>query len=218
MNIKRILLLTIIATLVISCLLGCNTDAESSLKQEFKDNGRNQPYSNKIPLSEMDFSVYDKYVNISIGAPGINYIRKISLPCEVDYYNSNKDTTPAFVLQKGTEVYVLSQDETYFPTMGYGLQCWPDYEIGWRYGQPFMTSDFRQSTIYAQNSKKYYVKTEQLFAVFEEFYKYNPERFSAASFSESQKKIVLIIDTILYAKGAFCSPDLEANYDSRDSL
>ena len=204
------------ALLMVSFLLGCKSGAQNTLKEEFKDNGKNQPYAQGIPLPEMDFTVYFPYVTDGVAAINMGYTRNINLPCDVDYFQSKGDKAPALTLQKGTEVYILSRNNPNGIHIGYGLQCWPDYEAGWRYGQPLITHDFPLSAIIAEDPTMYYVKTEQLLAVAGEFYDTN--KISTISRTEYQKKSVLFIDRCLYLNGAFCSPDLIDHFNHRDEL
>lgn len=207
---KRLIQFFLCLMVMVTPLLfsGCG-DTASALKEEFKDNGNQEPYSQNVPLSEMDFSGYREkaFTNVStLTDPG--YTLTCTLPCDVEYYTSKTDKTPAVTLEKGTQIYVLPSDQKNFPTFGYGLQCWPDYEAGWRYGQPFSQKEFTRELLSDTNSPCYYVKTEQLDAVAEAFCKENEKAF--ASFKEYEPSRVLIeaIDRELYTYGAFCSPEL----------
>ena len=63
----------------------------------------------------------------------------------------------------------------------------------------------------------YYVKTDELFYVVEEWFK--TTGYNSEPHAEKAKKIrVLALDRHLYLRGSFCSPDLEKYYDSRASL
>ena len=200
------------------CLLitGCQGKSRSTLKEEFVDNGRNLPYSQNIPLSEMDFAWYRLYLPVGTTAYHYGFVRKLALPCDIEYYRSKEDSSPTHTLTKGTEIYILPADDNW-QTIGYGMICWPDYEEGWRYGYPFTTTDFSSLDSLPKTQPTYYVKTEQLLAVAEAFYKANNEIFSSAIDAYSIA-VVLFIDIQLYKKGVFCSPDLEKHYSCPDDL
>ena len=197
-------------------LASCKSEGQSALRQEFVDNGKNQPYSQKVPLQEMDFDIYNqKYFNSwAAGAHAQDYERKMILPSDIEYYENKNDSEPALVLKKGTEVYM---ETIHGPDIlvGYGLWCWPDYEAGWRYGEPF-TDRFVECQ-YIGIRKKYFVKTEQLIPVADEFYHLNDNsgRYSPEEF---RKRHLLFMDRVLYLEGAFCSSELEANYSRREEL
>ena len=63
----------------------------SRIREEFEDNGKNEPYSQQIPLEEMDFSVYNQYVNLPKAAIQDNSPKKMELPGDVSYYKSPED-------------------------------------------------------------------------------------------------------------------------------
>ena len=201
--VKTMLILIVGVIFLTSC--GANGRNQQML-ENFKDNGRDEPYVNKIPLNEMDFSVYDKYF---LYAPiEYNYERKITLPCDVEYYSTKEDSDPALILAKGTEVYVLPEGSSII--RGYGVQCWPDYEKGWRYGTPFLSFDFASLEDVYQDEEipMYYVKTEQLERIAEEFYETNPSIVNTIRKAEFVKRTIRHIDQILYDNGAFLSEEL----------
>ena len=178
------------------------------MQENFKDNGKGEPYANEVPLNEMDFAVYDKYFPQATTLLKYNFDRKISLPCNVEYYSAKEDATPALTLEKGTEVYVLPDGEIHIP--GYGTVCWPDYEEGWRYGSPFLTVDFSYLwEVYPEEAvPMYYVKTEQLEQVEQSFYESNQKSFARITKAEYVKNVVLQIDQVLYDNGAYMSEEL----------
>lgn len=190
---------------------GCRggSGSGSQLKENFLDNGKNEPYAAETPLSEMDFSIYTSQYYSDIIQPLMDpdYNKRVTLPCDVEYYRSPGDATPILTLPKGSDVYVLPRDAAMFPTIGYGLQCWPDYQEGWRYGQPFVADDFSRNLI-SEKYDKYYVRTEQIASVAKEFYRINRKALQNLTAAEFEKQIVLEIDQTLYDNGAFCSPDL----------
>lgn len=119
----------IVLTLVIIIL---NNKYENEYSKNFVDNKKGEPYSLKIPLDEIDFSVYaDCFQNV-FELIAYNYTKKIILPCDVEYYEHKSDTKPIYVIEKGRAVYIVSENINSFP-IGYGLRCWPDYEKEWRY-------------------------------------------------------------------------------------
>ena len=204
----KLVAVALIISLLTFFLTSCQ-DAHAELEKNFQDNGKGEPYSQKIPLSEMDFTPYveELFTVMITDATAHNYTSEIDLPCDVEYYTAKTDKTPAVTLEKGTTVYVLPSDEPDLPTVGYGMQCWPDYEKGWRYGQPFYKEEFKKGMISRYGQPWYYVKSKQLEAVAREFclvnnfYKYrNPY--------SPEKAGIEFIDRALYEYGAFCSPEL----------
>ena len=203
----KLVAVALIISLLTFFLTSCQ-DAHAELEKNFQDNGKGEPYSQKIPLSEMDFTpymeaIFNKMV-IAAGAP--NYTRKIVLPCDVEYYTDKTDKTPAVTLEKGTTVYVLPSDDPDF-TIGYGMQCWPDYEKGWRYGQPFYKEEFKYGMMSRYGQPWYYVKSNQLEAVAREFCLVNNFYNRRHPYSP-EKAGIEFIDRALYEYGAFCSPEL----------
>ena len=201
-----------------ACGNGASAQNQSTLRAEFEDNGRDQPYSQGVPLTEMDFSVYEKYLSIGTGASKTNFdkINKMELPCDLEYYESKEDETPALILEKGTVIY-LSPRDVEFP-FGYGIYCWPDYEEGWRYGQPFKTS----YSFYLEDDPKYYIKTDQLFTFVDEYmvlaYKDTPASLTKDVLDKGRKNLVFHLDIPLYTHGIFCSPDMEKYYAKREDI
>lgn len=176
-------------------------------KKDFVYNGKNEPYAQEIPLHEMNFHSYKKYMNTTSTLAVPLYVKQIDLPCDVYYYFRKEDTEPALTLEKGTKIDVIADGlgGIGYP-YGYGLQCWPDYEKGWRYGQPFVVNDSTQSSA---ESTYYYVKTAELEAVAKEFYRNNKKQCSEfSSSSKFAKWITRQVDRLLYEGGAFCSNDL----------
>ena len=203
----KLVAVALIISLLTVFLAGCR-DAHAELEKNFQDNGKGEPYSQKIPLSEMDFTPYMEAIfnKMVIAAGSPNYTSEIVLPCDVEYYTDKTDKTPAVTLEKGTTVYVLPSDDPDF-TIGYGMQCWPDYEKGWRYGQPFYKEEFKKGMISRYGQPWYYVKSKQLEAVAREFCLVNDFYKSRNPYSP-EKAGIEFIDRALYEYGAFCSPEL----------
>ena len=152
---RRIAELFVIFPMIFLMLTACGSAGyKKEVEENFTDNGKNEPYARQIPLDEMDFQVYDDYFTKFSTLVQYNYDRKISLPCDVEYYESKEDSEPILTLEKGTKVYVLPDNERSIE--GYGWCCWPDYEEGWRYGNPFLTIDF---TYISEEYPMYYVKS-----------------------------------------------------------
>lgn len=208
----------LLAVVMVPFLSGCQ-DANSQFQEKFKDrdNGREQPYSRQVPLSEMDFSAYmygSTFPRIE-ALMGYDLAREVALPCDVEYYCSKEDTEPALVIKKGTPVFIYPENGT--PrTYGYGLVCWPDYEPGWRYGIPLMEKDFSRGDIAFSNWENldlYYVKTEQLEKTTQAYadleknknYFFNMYR---DTWYDPVKIYIQTVDRELYRSGAFCSPEL----------
>ena len=177
--------------------------SEYSYTRKFVSNLKAEPYFLNIPLDAMNFSIYDDYFCKNQALIDPNYTKHITLPCDIHYYAKKDDTEPVLTLRKGTTVYILPGDTYTFPTVGYGLQCWPDYENGWRYGHPFLTSDITYDSV---TYPMYFVKSAQLEKVAKAFYKANTKQLkSQSSASKFVNNIVGYIDQILYDNGAFCA-------------
>ena len=209
----------LLAVVMVPFLSGCQ-DANSQLQEKFKDrdNGKGQPYSQQVPLSEMDFSAYmygSTFPRIVADDAALILAREVALPCDVEYYCSKEDTKPALVIKKGTPVFIYPENSL-FSTYGYGLMCWPDYEPGWRYGIPLMEEDFSRGDIAFSNWENldlYYVKTEQLEKTAQAYtdLEKNKAYFSAMyqrQLCDPAKIMVQTVDRELYRSGAFCSPEL----------
>lgn len=177
--------------------------ADYAYRRKFIDNQKNESYSLKVPLDQMDFSAYTEYFPNNQVLTDPNYSKCIILPCDVDYFNKKEDDEPVITLKKGTTVYILPNGVTCFPTIGYGLQCWPDYQSGWRYGHPFFTEDIPYSS---EKYPMYYVKTEQLKKVARAFWKANIKELHNyyVISSEFAIEITSYIDRVLYSNGVYC--------------
>jgi len=169
----------------------------------FNNNQKGEPYSRNVPLDEMDFEVYAEYFPNIHALIDRNYIKAIQLPCDVDYYLAPEDREPALTIKKGTWVNVIPDNANGFPIIGYGLQCWPDYIGGWRYGSPFYLGDVSTNL---NRPAMYYVKSSQLEKVAESFYNVNKKQLSPYKVSVFTAKIIGYIDEILYNNGVFCAP------------
>ena len=175
-------------------------------RSEFEYNRWNEPYSQGVPLDEMNFNIYRNYVELPVALIDfVEFVKEVELPCDVRYYAHKEDSEPIIVLEKGLSVYVIPANRQYFGP-GYGLECWPDYQKGWRYGQPFVTDESETSSYDAQ---KYYVRTSELEAVAKVFYRAN-SRWYRGQVSASRYALVVTreIDVQLYKNGAFCSEEL----------
>lgn len=201
--IKKIWILFIIIIILFTVIFAAKKYSEYTYKRNFVNNRKNEPYFLNIPLDEMNFNVYAGYFSQNQTLIDPNYTKSISLPCDLDYYAQKDDAEPALTFQKGTTVYVLPSDTAAFPTIGYGLQCWPDYQSGWRYGHPFLTADISYDP---DTYPMYYVKTAQLKKVAQAFYKANTKQLTNYYLfsSEFADKTVGYIDQVLYENGVFC--------------
>ena len=200
-----LLLLTVIV--LFAAVLFVGTQRREYPKSEFEYNKWEEPYSQGIPLDEMNFNVYRNYVALPVAlTDSVEFVREVKLPCDVCYYAHKEDSEPIIVLEKGLSVYVIPANRQYFGPPGYGLECWPDYQKGWRYGQPFVTDESETSSYDAQ---KYYVRTSELEAVAKAFYQAN-SRLYRGQVSAARYALVVTreIDVLLYKNGAFCSEEL----------
>lgn len=170
---------------------------------DFVDNGKNEPYAQKVPLHEMDFSIYTQYFPDAIAANLSPCTKMVVLPCDVNYYEKKEDTEPALTLTKGTQICVQPDtDPVPMALAGYGLECWPDYEEEWRYGCPFITENVFYTT---EGQQKYYVKTAQLEKVAWTWFRDNIKYFRYHYTPwDAPKAMTQIIDRQLYEAGVFC--------------
>lgn len=91
--------------------------------------------------------------------------------------------------------------------LGYGYQCWPDYDKGWRYGYVFLTEDFEKLT---EDMEMYYVKSKQLEKVAGVIYKRNKPLYNHlyGTKRETIKEFTQQVDGILWMNGAYLSNSL----------
>ena len=199
--------LLLICVSLTGCTSGSATDPKwEKLKAAFKDNGKNEPYSQQIPLNQMDFSVYDKYFPKNFSLQKVYLQRSISLPADINYYSSPDDNAkPVLTLKKGTAVFITPSDDMPYCKI-YGLYCFPDYKKGWRYGIPFVTHDFTNSDALAMKDA-YYVKTDELKPIAAAYYDANSKPFSHETSAQYVIGAIQDIDLILYTGGCFCSPE-----------
>ena len=183
----------------------------SRIREEFEDNGKNEPYSQQIPHEEMDFSVYNQYVNIPKAAIQSNSPKKMELPGDVSYYKSPEDQEPSVVLKKGTVIYINSSLGL---EAGYGMRGWPAYQEGWRYAQPFDVYEDGKAQVTGEGW--YYVRTENLFEVADGYYR--AAKVMTMPPEQCRKNAVMYVDISLYLNGAFCSPDIEKYYARREDI
>ncbi len=175
----------------------------------FADNGKGEPYSRGTALSDTDFQVYRPYFDMPVGE-GADYrwAREVTLPGDIRYY-AEKDGEPVLTLKKGTRVTVLPPDKAAFDvdTVGYGLMCWPDYEKGWRYGQPFRTDG---GAVEYMAGPAYYVKTSDLEETAKAYWRevVNSDPSVTVPAGVYVENTVELIDQTLYACGVFDSPEL----------
>lgn len=203
---KKKKLFIVLGALVLLAVIILVIDSQpNEYERNYEDVNSNKPYSMKEPLHEADLDTYKNYVEVAHTLLGnVNYVRKIELPCDVKYYERKEDSKPALTLKKGTEVYVLAEDN--FDKPGYGWCCWPDYEKGWRYGIPFLTQDFKE---YPKDTKMYYVKLNQLEKVCGAFYDANKDPIAKyLSKKEYIEEHTLKIDERLCFNGFFLSNEL----------
>ena len=193
-------------SLAIVLLVAVQRKEKEYPKSEFEYNKWDEPYSQGVPLDEMNFNAYRDYVELPEALIEFaDFVKEIELPCDVRYYAHKEDSEPIIVLEKGLSVYVIPANRQYFGP-GYGLECWPDYQKGWRYGQPFAMDESGTSSYDAQ---KYYVRTSELEAVAKAFYQAN-SRLYRGQVSAARYALVVTreIDVRLYKSGAFCSEEL----------
>ena len=205
--------LLLICVSLTGCTSGSATDPKwEKLKAAFKDNGKNEPYSQQIPLNQMDFSVYDKYFpHASTAGYNPNIQRSIPLPADINYYSSPDDNAkPVLTLKKGTVIFMTPSDYRPYCEM-YGLHCFPDYKKGWRYGIPFVTHDFTASDLLAMKDA-YYVKTDELKPIAAAYYDANSKPFSEQTSAQFVIGTIQDRDYSLYTGGCFCSPEFSGFY------
>jgi len=189
------------------CLLLFVSQENRYKRKNFIANSENEPYAQGIPLDEMNFKVYARYLDTPRTLTLCEYVKEIELPCDVHYYGQKEDRDPVLTQEKGTRIYVLPSDQRDFEycLIGYGIECWPDYQKGWRYGKPFLSGD---GVTPEDEVPAYFVRTEELEAVAKVFYQENKKyfrEFSAAGFAKWSTRTV---DRALFKAGAFCSEDL----------
>lgn len=176
---------------------------EIRYRMSFEDNGKDEPYSQGMPLHEMDFDVYHDYLVWAVVGEISEEQKYMELPCDVEYFSRKEDKEPALIISKGTEVSIFPVQ----PLYGYGLRCWPDYDSKWRYGRPFTESG---PLIGGRKEQMYYVPEAQLEEVAAAYYR-KWEDFIVLMNRDSDEKsfveqLIHGIDEMLYRNGAFCAP------------
>ena len=195
-----VLFIVLISVISIFLFYACRN---RKITKNFIDNGKVEPYSQNIPLHEMDLTVYNDYVNLPTTLPGYeNQKLTVILPCDIHYYALKTDAEPTLTLKAGTEVYIRNESGKYLS--GYGFTSWPDYEMGWRYAYPFQTETFKALDTEAP---MYYVRMDQLEEVVEEIYRIKDGYNIRSNLSKREviKSSTLYIDELLYVYGAYCS-------------
>lgn len=166
---------------------------------KFRPNKWNEPYSQHIPLTEMNLGAYDYYFRYVTGTEFPDMTETIALPCDVRYYANPGDAEPVLTLTKGTNVHVGLYNEN-----GSSINCWPDYQKGWRYGTPLAAEGSTEDTA------MYFVRTADLKKVAKAFVDINWDALSSYYNFKAKaiSSLVLTIDHTLYQAGCFDSPDL----------
>ena len=169
---------------------------------------RETGYSKGVPLEEINFDLYWKFMPAMAPVGFSPEVVKLQLPCDVRYYTHREDAEPALVLKKGTEVYAVAVKEGVgYIRGGYGTASWPSYEKDWRYAQPF------QATGESGDDSLYFVWLSELEKVSRAFLAMIQRGgFGSNAQLELPKNVwaqTRYTDMALYDKGVFCSEDLE---------
>lgn len=169
---------------------------------------RDTGYSKGVPLEDMNFDSYRKFMPAMAPVGFSPEAVKLRLPCDVRYYTHREDAEPALTLKKGTEVYAVAVREGIgYIREGYGTASWPSYEKGWRYAQPFQaTGEYRDDSLY-------FVRLSELEKVSGAFLAMIRRGgfggYAQLELPENVWAQTRYTDMALYDKGVFCSEDLE---------
>lgn len=111
------------------------------------------------------------------------------------------------VIPKGTKIITINNNHL---ERGYGFIGYPTYKKGWRYSRTFIVDENDKSI---EELPYYYVRTKDLEDIADKVYDANKSfKISSQQMKLSRNqfinKMVRVIDTTLYDKGVYNSPDL----------
>ena len=183
---------------------------DHALREGFVCTDPANPYQSGVPIEQMDFSVYAPYLDEPVVPVG--YSTVFSLPFDLTYYTEeNGVKTPACTLEKGSQVCWGGPSGGLRP--GYGLQTYPTYEKGWRWGRPFTAEEELEERA-GEALPWYYVKTEDLNRIAAALADGGSPHLTelaqkhSVSAGEAAFSLVHSVDTIFYDNGVYLSPDL----------
>jgi hypothetical protein len=151
----------------------------------YRDNGVPNQYKERVPIEEIDFSVFNKYKTGkgSVGAlawavRGAPHDERIitELPFTLRYYASpDSSTDPVYEIPKGTPIWDYGWLD-WHAEPGYGIASFPTYTAGWRYVRPFVVRDglirwygfadvdgnLNEDGLAIEKLEYYYVRTEDM--------------------------------------------------------
>lgn len=202
--------------LALAFKLGVYCSSVHSLRAGFQESDTNTDYLCEIPMEEMDFFQYVRYLNKPVA--GIGYNTTFTAPFPIRYYREESGRKVlAYEIPAGTAFESELTGGAY--PLGYGFESFPTYEKGWRWVKPFSDSqDVDRSEL-----PWYYIKTSDLESLFAYVIQVSPhwqQSIQLSSIDEAQavSSYILKCDHMLYEIGAYISPNLYPSFWTWDSI
>lgn len=204
--------------LALAFKLGAYCSSVHSLRAGFRESDTNTDYLREIPMEEMDFFQYVRYLNKPVA--GIGYNTTFTAPSPIRYYREESGRKVlAYEIPAGTAFESELTGGAY--SLGYGFESFPTYEKGWRWVKPFSDSqDVDRSEL-----PWYYIKTSDLesllaYVVRNSNSPYWQSSLQHPGMEETQlaSAYILKCDHMLYEIGAYISPNLYPAFWTWDSI
>lgn len=166
-------------------------------------------YLNRVPMEEMDFLQYVRYLNRPVNPVYIERETAFTAPFSLYYYQEEAGRKAVCLEIPADSVIEPEPEWSHGYPLGYGFESFPTYEKGWRWARPF--TDGKDAAV--DELPWRYVKTADLEAFAEEMARCSPHWQDAiqrlhASESELAYELVRKCDALFYEKGIYLSPDL----------
>lgn len=222
--------------IVVACLAGVGLHVYNvkQYNEELTENfqyteykHRYDGYKQKIPVDEMDFGKLGKSIARIVAVDISNYPVKFKVKKDIYYYiEPDKKSEIVHVIHKG-DMLVLDCDKHDISKFSHRIETWPTYEAGWRYGIPLcaVSDDDRCITSFGLNWENVYgyVTTEDMLYIFDCFKRayFDLMREIGNKVTIEMRKstsIIFILDTILYERGMYLSPDLYKSYWDKTTI
>lgn len=176
------------------------------LRSRFEESDIHLDYLNAVPMEEMDFFQYVRYLNHPVA--GIEYDAAFAAPFSIHYYEEkNGQKIPAYNIPAGTVLESALRSGGY--PLGYGFESFPTYSKEWRWVRPFAENQNAD----LDTLPWYYMKTSDLNDLVIHMLRNSShwqDLMQRAGLSESQavSTIMKKCDNMLYETGSYISPNL----------
>lgn len=211
-NLRRyVCVLGAIFFLIFILRLGYNLYYNYMINYEYIENKVKSSYQERMPMEEIDLSLFSQYFPQASTLLAYNYNNSIELPFTLFYYIEADEKSSAVVeLPKGTKVITIYNDSL---ERGYGFIGYPTYKKGWRYVRPLI-EDGEENNI--DVLPYYYVRTKDLEKIFRKVFENNKSFQTESKRMKLSKEkyinnMVRFIDKTFYNEGVYLSPDLYRN-------